>query len=419
MARDLAVYLQGQAVGRLRQEDSGRLTFAYRDAWLDQPEAGPLSLSLPLQAEPFDDRVARPFFAGLLPDDFARERLARYLGVSRHNDFALLSEVGGECAGAVAFYPPEAQPPPPGVGDLEPLDEAALAALLRDLPRRPLLAGGELRLSLAGAQDKMALVRQGESFLLPRGDLPTTHILKPAIEQFAETVPNEGFCMRLAARLGLRVPAVEVATAEGVPFLVIERYDRVAAEDGTVLRVHQEDFCQALAIPPERKYQSEGGPSLAQSFDLLTACVQPVLDRLELLRRVLFNYFVGNADSHGKNFALLHGARGIHLAPAYDLLCTTVYSDHTDRMAMKIGRKDRFSDVLPRHWDRFARDAGLAPPAVRRDLLAMAERLPAEARLLADELRSMSSTSAVSTIEQIVRDIDARTDFVLGSHRNL
>ncbi len=411
MARDLAVLLHGEAVGTLRQEDSGRLTFGYRGDWLERPDARPLSLSLPLQEDPFDDRAARPFFAGLLPDDFARERLARYLGVSRHNDFALLAEVGGECAGAVSFYPPDALPPAAGAGDLEPLDEVALAALLRELPRRPLRAGGELRLSLAGAQDKMALVRRGETFFLPRGDLPTTHILKPAIEEFTDTVPNELFCMRLATRLGLQVPAVEIAVAEGIPFLIVERYDRIGT-DGVIRRLHQEDFCQALAIPPESKYQSEGGPSLAQSFGLLDACTRPALDRLELLRRVLFNYLIGNADAHGKNFALLHGPEGPRLAPAYDLLCTTVYRDHTDRMAMKIGRRGRFAEVLPRHWQRFARDCGLAAPRVRRDLLDLSEQLPAEAHRLAGELGPTIGTSATSMFERICRDVEARADGV-------
>ncbi len=419
MARDLNVFLRGQAVGRLRQEDSGRLTFTYQGEWLDRPGGRPLSLSLPLRQEPYDDRAARPFFAGLLPDEHARERLARYLGVSRHNDFALLAEVGGECAGAVALYPLDTLPPSGG-GDLEPLDEVALAALLGDLPRRPLHAGGELRLSLAGAQDKMALVvkdgfsRKGanRTFFLPRGDLPTTHILKPAIDQFADTVPNECFCMKLAGRIGLRVPAVEIASAEGIQFLIIERYDRVRGEGGGVRRVHQEDFCQALAIPPQRKYQGEGGPSLCRCFELLDACVGPALDRLELLRRVLFNFLIGNADAHGKNFALLHRAQGPELAPAYDLLCTTVYRDHTDRMAMKIGGKRRFGRVLPRHWERFAREAGLAPPRVRRDLLAMADRLPAVARALADELQPASRGSM---FDRIARDVETRCESVRRS----
>ena len=412
MARDLVVYLHGEVVGTLRKEDSGRLSYSYRRGWLDRPGARSISLSLPLREELFEDRYARPFFAGLLPDELVRERLARYLGVSRQNDFALLAEVGGECAGAVSFYPPGVEPPPAGEGDLEPLDEAALAVVLRDLPRRPLLAGGKLRLSLAGAQDKMALVCKDGGFFLPRGDFPTTHILKPAIERFADTVANECFCLRLAARLGLQAPPVEIGSVEGVPFLVIERYDRTAAGDG-IRRIHQEDFCQALAIPPERRYQDEGGPSLAQSFALLDACVRPALDRLELLRRVLFNYLIGNADAHGKNFALLHQTDGPVLAPAYDLVCTSIYSDHTDRMAMKIGGKGRPDEVLPRHWQRFAGDTGLAPPRVRRDLLAMAEQVPSEARLLASELDAAGHGSPV--YERIVREVEARCEHVRNS----
>ncbi len=410
MAKDLTVYLLGEVAGSLRQEDSGRLTFTYARECLERPEARPLSLSLPLREKPFDERQARPFFAGLLPDDFARERLADYLGVSRRNDFALLAEVGGECAGAVAFYPPDVRPPVDGEGDLEPLDETALAALLRDLPRRPLHAGGELRLSLAGAQDKMALAYKDGTFFLPHGNRPTTHILKPAIEHFADTVPNEYFCMRLAARLGMRVPAVEVGSAEDIPFLLIERYDRT--ENGWIRRVHQEDFCQALGIPPERKYQSEGGPSLAQCFGLLDACARPAVERLELLRRVLFNFLTGNADAHGKNFALLHRQSGPELAPAYDLVSTMVYDDHTDRMAMKIGRGKRFAEVRPGHWESFARKAGLAPPRVRRDLLAMADRLAAEASGLSDELKASTQARTHPMFDRIARDVSARADGV-------
>ena len=404
--------------GTLRQEDSGRLTFTYAPECLENSEARPLSLSLPLREEPFDDRHARPFFAGLLPDEFARERLARYLGVSRHNDFALLAEVGGECAGAIAFYPPDTQPPPSGKGNLEPLDETALAGLLSELPRRPLLAGGELRLSLAGAQDKMALVYMDGAFYLPRGDRPTTHIIKPAVEHFAGTVPNEYFCMLLAARLGIQVPAIETGAVEGISFLVIERYDRARGEHGQVQRLHQEDFCQALAIPPERKYQGEGGPSLAQCFKLLDACARPARDRLELLQRVLFNFLIGNADAHGKNFALLYRSREPRLAPAYDLVCTTVYSDHTDRMAMKIGRGKRFAEVRPRHWESLARDAHLAAPRIRLKLLAMAEQLPTEARRLADELKSSTRGSMHAMFDRIARDVGARAETLLRTHRD-
>lgn len=397
MARDLDVFLHGHGVGRLRQEDSGRLSFRYGDAWLQSNIAAALSLSLPLREQPFDDRETRPFFAGLLPDDLARERLARHLGVSRKNDFALLAEVGGECAGAVALYPPDQRPPAAGGGELLPLDEARLASYLRDLPQRPLLAGGELRLSLAGAQDKMALVRRDGRFFMPRGDLPTTHIIKPAIEAFADTVVNEFFCLELAARAGLEVPPVEIGEAEEVDYLLIERYDR-EQHAGQTRRLHQEDFCQALGIAPEQKYQAEGGPSLAQCFELLGATDRPAVARLELLRRVLFNFLIGNADAHGKNFALVHRAGSTRLAPAYDVLSTIVYPEHSDRMAMKIGGKNRFKTVYERHWRRFADEAGLSWPRVRQDLAEMATTIPGLAHELARQLERQDSQTTVGKI---------------------
>lgn len=400
MPKDLRVSLLGETVGSLRQEASGRLTFTYDPAWLGKPKSRPISLSLPLQQETFDDRSVRPFFAGLLPDEDARERLARYLGISRHNDFALLAEVGGECAGAVALHPPGSELRP-DAGELGPLDAGTLGEFLRDLPRRPLLVGGELRLSLAGAQDKMALIYRGGEFYLPSGDQPTTHILKPAIKHFSETVANEFFCLRLADHFGLGVPKVEMGSVDDVPFLLVERYDRALGPGDQIQRLHQEDFCQALAIPPEQKYQGEGGPSLEQCFGLLDVCSRPVLDRLELLKRVIFNYLIGNADAHGKNFALLHLDTGSELAPAYDLLCTTVYPDHTDQMAMKMGGKRRFSEVFPRHWERFAQDVGFAPPRVKKDLMTMARRLPIEARQLAEELRPSLQESALAMVNRM------------------
>lgn len=182
----------------------------------------------------------------------------------------------------------------------------------------------------------------------------------------------------------------------------------VGAAQGGVVRLHQEDFCQALGIAPEHKYQSEGGPSLRRCFELLDVCIRPALERLELLRRVFFNYLIGNADAHGKNFALLHGADGIRLAPAYDLVCTTVYRDHTDRMAMKIGGGSRFAKILPGHWESFARHCGFAVTRVRDDFRSMAERLPVEAGELLSELRSSAPGTEAMVLEQIVADLEAR-----------
>jgi serine/threonine-protein kinase HipA len=351
------------------------------------------------------DREARPFFAGLLPDDEVRRNLARYLGVSDRNDFALLEIVGGECAGAIALYP-EGREPQVEPGKVEELSEQSLAEIIRSLPTRPLFAGGELRLSLAGAQDKIAVCLIADKIGLPKHGFPTTHILKPAIERFQDTVHNELFCMRLASRLGLAVPRTELRSSSAGPFLLVERYDRTTGEDGVPVRLHQEDFCQALGIPPEMRYQSEGGPSLPQCFALLQEHgVRPAVDRLSLLDAVLFNYLIGNADAHGKNFSLLHETGGVRLAPLYDLVSTLVYPELSPKMAMKVGGKYKFDEVLGRHWNKFAREAGLSPAIVERRLRGLAQTiLPAATAerelLVAEGAASPLFDSIVDTVRE-------------------
>ena len=391
MARHLQVRLLGERAGRLTQTDSGRLAFEYEPSYIEDGGAA-LSLSLPLGPQRFGHREAEPFFGGLLPEEGARERIARYLGVSVRNDFALLAEIGGECAGAVELFPEEHPGEPQRrashAGGRAPkvLSDDELFELLEELPRRPLLAGGEARLSLAGAQDKVAVLCLDGAIALPRGGEPTTHILKTPIRGYPETVANERFCMALASRVGLAVAPAQARSCQGSEYLLVERYDRrIDPVTGAVERIHQEDFCQALCVPTRMKYQSEGGPALKDLFALLTShSSRPAVDRLALLRATLFNILIGNADAHGKNFSLLHGLTrepgirpSVRLAPLYDLLCTLVYPDLSPRYAMKIGSKAEFKDIRDRHWDAFAESAGLGPPQVRRELRSMAERIDA------------------------------------------
>lgn len=376
--RDLAVWLFEERVGRLVQSSDGRLGFAYDEDYVAGGGTA-LSSSLPMDGSPFDHRGAEPFFGGLLPEEGTRERLARALGISARNDFALLAEIGGECAGAVSLLPDGERPLAAGSTDgPRPLDDEELAALLDELPRRPLLAGRGVRLSLAGAQDKVAVVVSGDELALPGGAAPSTHILKVPIQGYEDTVRNELTCMRAAAELGLAVARAERREVLGREFLLVERYDRVPAPGGGQSRVHQEDFCQALGVATRMKYQAEGGPRFADLFGYLTERgARPAVDRLSLLRAALFNVLVGNADAHGKNFALLRGAEGPRLAPLYDLLCTLVYEGLSPRYAMKVGGKAEFKDIELRHWERFAEECGLAAPQVRRELGEMAKRLPA------------------------------------------
>src|SRR5437868_1340498 len=293
------------------------MVFDYDKGWLDRAGAAPLSQSLPLRAKRFRNKECRGFFAGILPEESKREIIARNLGISARNDFAMLERIGGECAGAVTFMP-KGEPLPTREPGYRTLSQDGLVAILRELPRRPLLAGEKgVRLSLAGAQDKLAIRMEEGAICVPLGGAPSTHILKPDVERFAGVVFNEAFCMQLAAAAGLPAAPVEIRKIDDLDYLLVERYDRLhrVGVDGSpvIERLHQEDFCQALGIVSEQKYQKEGGPSLKQCFALVRdVSSAPVIDLARLLDAVIFNYLAGNNDAHGKNFSLLYrsGATG-------------------------------------------------------------------------------------------------------------
>jgi serine/threonine-protein kinase HipA len=385
MARTLDVYLHNELVGHLIQDDGGQMVFDYAEGWLQKPGATPLSQSLPLRKERFKRNECRGFFAGILPEESKREIIARNLGISARNDYAMLEQIGGECAGAVTFIPAGEALPERNYG-YRPLSSQELAAMLKELPKHPLLAGEDgIRLSLAGAQDKVAVRIEGNEISLPLGGAPSTHILKPAVERFAGVVFNEAFCMKLAAAAGLPAAKVETRIVEGIEYLLVERYDRTHRQnaDGppALERLHQEDFCQAQGIVSEMKYQKEGGPSLKQCFALLREVSSaPVIDLSRLLDAVIYNYLVGNNDAHGKNFSLLyHGAgtanQEIRLAPLYDVVSTTYYPELSKDMAMKIGGEYSSGKVTPKDFEQLAEQAGLAKPIVKTRVPELAEAL--------------------------------------------
>lgn len=377
MARSLNVFLGRNFVGQLIQDDGGQMLFEYAESWLEDPDAISLSRSLPMRNERFTQKECRGFFGGILPEEDNRKIIARILGISDKNDFAMLEQIGGECAGAITFLPagtkiPEEDDRYRKLGELE------LAKILRELPRRPLMAGEDgIRLSLAGAQDKIAVRLENGRISIPRGSAPSSHILKPAIATFEGIVFNEAFCMALAAEAGLGAVKTTIARIEDIDYLLVERYDRNQDEDSQIQRVHQEDFCQALGIPSEIKYQSEGGPSLVDCFTLLrSASSSPVIDLRSLLDAVIYNLIIGNHDAHAKNFSLLYlPDHSIRLAPLYDLVSTVFYPELTDRMAMKIGDKGKSELVFPTSIEKFARDAGLAVPPTLKRVPTLASRI--------------------------------------------
>lgn len=387
MARTLDVYLHTDLVGHLTQDDDGDMSFQYAESWLQRARAVPLSHSLPLRTERFRRKECRGFFAGILPEESKREMIARNLGISARNDYAMLERIGGECAGAVTFLP-HGEPMPDRHYGYRDLSDDELAAILKELPRRPLLAGEEgIRLSLAGAQDKLAVRVEGGAISLPLGGAPSTHILKPNVERFEGVVFNEAFCMRLAAAAGLPAAAVESREVGGISYLLVERYDRHhrPVPDGApvVERLHQEDFCQALGIVSEQKYQKEGGPSLKQCFGLLRDVSSvPAIDVARLLDDVVFNYVVGNNDAHGKNFSLVYRPSGageleIRLSPLYDVVSTIYYPELSRDMAMRIGEQYSSDKVTLRDFEKLADDAKLGKPLVRARLTEATERVVA------------------------------------------
>ena len=386
MAAELVALLGDREAGRVRRDRRGRLSFVYDEAWRNARHPYPLSVSMPLAAAEHGHAAIDTFLWGLLPDNaLVLDRWAQRFHVSARNAFALISYVGEDCAGAVRFVRPErvgaclgSEP-----GRVEWLDVHDVAERLRLLRadhsawRTPRDTG---QFSLAGAQPKTALLLDNGRWGVPSGRTPTTHILKPPTGEFDGHAENEHFCLALARRLGLPAAASRVMHFEDEAAIVIERYDRRRTERGLV-RVHQEDACQAAGTPPARKYENEGGPGTRKVIELLrTYSDRREEDVSTFVDALIFNWLVAGTDAHAKNYSFLIGARGrVRLAPLYDLASALPY-DYMDfqklRLAMKIGRSYRLRDIGGRAWRRFAGDVRLDPDDLLHRIASLADRLP-------------------------------------------
>lgn len=373
MISKLVVVIGNETVGNLWLDDKKRFCFQYESKWTKTSQI-PLSLSLPIRDEPYLDDESHAFFANLLPEQKIREVVARNLGVSSQNDFGLLEKIGGDCAGAVSIYP-EGVTLPTKDNAYKKMNIAELKEIIERLPQRPLLAGEDgIRLSLAGAQKKLPIFFRDGEFYLTHGDAPSNYIIKPPIEELDGTVENEAFCTAIAGEIGLHVPSSFIFDLEGLLVFVIERYDRTISDGGTT-RLHQEDFCQALNIPPEFKYESEGGPSFAQCFHLTrTKSHSAGKDAASLIDWLIFNLLIGNSDAHGKNVSLLLLPEGPVLAPFYDLISTRIYP-LSESLAMRIGGESDPKAIQHKHWETLAEDLKLKPKFVVSRVVEIAKRI--------------------------------------------
>jgi serine/threonine-protein kinase HipA len=386
MTNELVVLLDGDEVGRVRNDARGRLTLVYDSNWRGTRGAYPVSLSMPLAAEEHGPAVVQAFLWGLLPDnERVLDRWAKKFQVSARNVFALISHVGEDCAGAVQFVTPDRlEVLRSGKDDkIEWLDEWAVAKRLQALRedhaawRLPRDTG---QFSLAGAQPKTALFLQKGRWGIPSGRIPTTHILKPPTGHFDGHAENEHVCLLLARHLGLPVAETKVMRFEKEIAIVIERYDRQFSGND-IIRVHQEDICQALGILPTKKYQNEGGPTPADVVELLRSYSSDREADIGTFAGALgFNWLIAGTDAHAKNYSLLL-ARGprIRLAPLYDIASILPYDDvdlPKIKLAMKIGGEYKLSHIGLRHWQKFARETRIDADELIAELRSMAGQLP-------------------------------------------
>jgi serine/threonine-protein kinase HipA len=386
MTAELVTFLGDSHVGRLARDRHGRLSFSYEEAWRRAPDAYPISLSMPLALVEHGHRIVDAYLWGLLPDnELILDRWAKRFQVSARGAFALMAHVGEDCAGAIRFLAPDRVASVTGRGThaVQWLEERDVAERLRDLRRDASAwrrASDSGQFSLGGAQPKTALLFDGRRWGIPSGRSATTHILKPGVPGLDGHAENEHFCMTLAADLGLPVARSRVARFEDQAAIVVDRYDRVVTPKG-VVRVHQEDVCQALGVPPTLKYEADGGPGAGAIVELLREHSRSAdEDVYVLVQALILNWVIAGTDAHAKNYSILIGDEGrARLAPLYDVASALPYRDPSPqklKLAMKVGGKYRLREIGPHQWAKLASDLKLETDRVMDHVRRISGAIP-------------------------------------------
>ncbi len=413
----LVVVADRRTMGEIRRDRRGRFLFVYDDRWRSMEAAYPLSLSMPLVAAQHEHARIEPWLWGLLPDNEAiLARWGQRFHVSPRNAFALLGAVGEDCPGAIQLVRPDRVDDVLRDDDqqIDWLTEADIAERLRVLRRDQAawrIARDTGQFSLAGAQPKTALIFDGQRWGVPSGPTPTTHILKPPMDGLDGHAENEHLCLTLARALGLPAAHTEVRRFEDEPAIIVERYDRIRLP-GSVRRLHQEDMCQVLGLPPTKKYQNEGGPGCAELSEAIwTHSGEPGEDARTFARAIMLNWIIGGTDAHAKNFSMLIGPHGRgRLAPLYDVASMLPYDADLKKLKMvvKIGGKYLLDEVHSHHWARFAREARLPAADVIGMGRTMAETLPAAFARIVDDARANGLDHPI--LQRMTEVLNARSE---------
>ncbi len=391
----LDVLINGRFVGRLEKATNGAISFQYAESWLDWEHRFAISLSLPLRPTAYRGGEVAAVFDNLLPDrDAVRRRVAERMGAQGTDSYSLLEAIGRDCVGAMQFLPEDGEPIGVPYVKGEAVRDQDIEAILADLAHAPLGVGRdqEFRISVAGAQEKTALLRMDNRWFRPVGTTPTTHILKPQLGQIpsadgmidmSDSVDNEHYCMNLMRAFGLDVAHTEVATFGARRVLVVERFDRSWRNAQHIIRLPQEDCCQALGLSPTQKYQSDGGPDMRDILGLLKGADDVHADQRAFFKSQIVFWLIGATDGHAKNFSIFLKPGGrFSLTPFYDVLSAQPAADKGQiapnkfRLAMSAGksRHYRMIEIMGRHFVQSGKAVGLGDAAIRTAITELLDR---------------------------------------------
>ena len=423
----LYVFLNNRLVGRLTKETSGATTFTYDPSWISWEYAVPISISLPLREDRYIGAQVSAVFENLLPDsDAIRKHVAERVGASGIDAYSLLAKIGRDCVGALQFVPEEYDIDLTFAIHGTIITEEEIEGMLRNLVIAPLGMGRDIdfRISIAGVQEKTALLFRDGQWLKPSGTTPTTHIFKTQIGHLpngidlSNSIENEFYCLKIMESFGLSVNKAHIQTFGETKALVVERFDRLWTKDGRLLRVPQEDCCQALSVPPTLKYQDQGGPGIVDIMTLLKGSDEPLNDQISFLKCQIIFWLIGATDGHAKNFSIFITPSGRYrLTPFYDVLTAQPSFDtrHIEmkqfRLAMSVGRARHYkvNEILGRHFVQTGESSRLSKSVIHTIFQDIVESIPyvfeRVEKLLPDDFPENIHESVKAAVQKRIRSL--------------